>query len=224
MNRLVRNIFVTFVAVALAVSAFAVPKIAIVGDSISQGIGIPEEQRAEFCYPAQLAKILGDSCVIKNCSLRGSNIVAKGFRPYMKQKCYKEALDFKPDVIIILLGTNDGHSRNWAFKNDFEKDYNALLDSFSSLESKPRIIVGLPIPCFSYGNPKRTDGNVLRKEVTPKIEKVAKERNLEVIDFYPIFENRASLLPDTIHPNKEGAKVLAEFLADWLVKNKIVKK
>ena len=51
-----------------------------------------------------------------------------------------------------------------------------------------------------------------------------KERNLEVIDFYPIFENRASLLPDTIHPNKEGAKVLAEFLADWLVKNKIVKK
>ena len=222
-----KNLYVLYALVAAVFCNIVFadsPKIAIVGDSISQGIGIPEKQREKLCYPAQLADILGDACTIKNCSLRGSNVTNKGFRPYMKQKCYAQALDFKPDVVIILLGANDGNPRNWVYKEDFERDYNAIIDSFASLDSKPEIILGIPLPCFRVDDPKSIDGNILRKEVTPIIEKIAKKRKLRTIDFYSLFIDKQTLLPDCVHPNVQGAKLMAEFLADWLVKNGIVKK
>ncbi len=224
MGKSIKKIAAFFCAAVMSTcAAFAATRITVVGDSISQGIGIPEKERAEFCYPAQLGKILEGFCVVENCSMRGSNIVAKGFRPYMKQKCYKRALESKPDVVLVLLGANDGHCRNWKFKDDFERDYNALLDSFANLDTRPQIILGIPLPCFIKGNPKAIDGGVLRNEITPIIEKIAKKRGLKTVDFYALFADKKALMPDKIHPNKEGAAVMAQFLAKWLVENGVVK-
>ena len=86
-------------------------KVACVGNSVTWGYLLPN--RETECYPYQLGKMLGDSYEVKNFGVSGATLLEKGHRPYIIQEFYKEALAYKPDVVVISLGLNDTDPRNW---------------------------------------------------------------------------------------------------------------
>ena len=119
-------------------------KIACVGDSITFGAGIKD--RKNMNYPIQLGKILGEKYEIKNFGNSGSTMLKKGDKPYWKQREFKAALEFNPNIVVIKLGTNDTKPQNWKHGADYFDDYKSMISIFSNLSSKPKIYICLPVP------------------------------------------------------------------------------
>lgn len=178
-------------------------KVACVGDSITQGSGSKGNP-----YPKQLQALLGDKWNVGNFGVSGRTLMDKGDYPYMNEKAYQNALAMNPDVVIIMLGTNDTKQQNWQFKATFYGDYTKLVKSFQELESKPRIYVCRPCPVPGKGGFGITEAGV--QEQIPQIDKLAKEMGIGLIDMHAALEATPELLPDRVHPNAAGAGKMAE--------------
>ncbi len=185
-------------------------RVACIGDSITAGAGV--EGGAKNFYPAVLEKLLGEKYQVRNFGVSGRTLLSKGDFPYIKEKAYQNALAYKPNIVVIKLGTNDVKPQNWKFKDQFEADYTALIKSFQQLDSKPQVFLCVPVPVFGNGNFGITDEPV-RTGVKPKVESLAKELNLPVIDLYKALSDKKDMFPDKVHPNAAGAKVMAETVA-----------
>ena len=190
-------------------------KIACIGNSITFGSGV--ENREVNSYPAQLQKMLGDDYEVKNFGISARTMLRKGDHPYWKEQTYQNALEYSPDIVIIKLGTNDSKPQNWKYKNEFEKDYKDFIASFSKLGSHPRIYLCKPVPVFLTDN-SSISASVVSGEIIPIIEKIAKEENLPLIDLYTPFIGKEYLVPDKVHPNAAGAKLLAETVFKTITK------
>ena len=176
---------------------------ACVGDSITFGSGIAD--RDINSYPAQLARYLGKKWEVRNFGVGGATLLKQGDRPYWSQDAYRQCLGFVPDVVIIKLGTNDTKPQNWAHKSQFVPDYVALLNSFKALGC--RIWICLPVPAF----PARwgISDDTIRQETIPMIRSIAQQTDVPVIDLYQALADHSDLFPDQIHPNAQGAGIMA---------------
>lgn len=185
-------------------------RVACVGDSITFGSGI--ENREANSYPAQLGRMLGKKWDVRNFGVGGATLLKQGDKPYWNQPAFKQALAFVPDVVIIKLGTNDTKPQNWAYKDQFVVDYVAMINSFKALGS--RIWICLPVPAF----PERwgISDAVIVKETIPKIREIAAKADVPVIDLYRALAGRKSLFPDLIHPNAQGAEIMAQTIYQTL--------
>nr|MBR9811343.1 hypothetical protein [bacterium] len=68
-----------------------------------------------------------------------------GNKPYQKFQQFKDALSSNPDVVVMMLGTNDTKPVNWRHSaEDYEADYRDLISDFQKIASKPRIYLCLP--------------------------------------------------------------------------------
>jgi len=190
----------------LLIAACTPTKIACVGDSITYGSGI--KGRDSLAYPQQMQGMLGEKYKIQNFGVSGATMLKKGNKPYWNQPEYQQSLDFKPKLIILMLGTNDSKPINWDnYKNEFEKDYNQMISNFQQLKSKPKIYIGLPPPVIK--NRWGIQKEIVEGELMEILNRIATENNLELIDFYSMLENRDEMIPDNIHPNADGAKQMA---------------
>ncbi len=184
-------------------------KVACIGNSVTFGYGI--ENREVNCYPSQLQKMLGEEYQVGNFALSGATLLTKGHRPYIRNQVFQEALQFEPQIVIIHLGLNDTDPRNWAnYRQDFVGDYSALIDSFRNLSSKPEVWICKMTPIF-HGHPRFKSGT--RDwfwQIQGKIEVIALGKNTELIDFHTPLYSRPDLMPDNLHPNTEGAGILAK--------------
>ncbi|MFP6899847.1 MAG: GDSL-type esterase/lipase family protein [Opitutales bacterium] len=181
-------------------------RIACLGDSITFGASI--KNRQENCYPAQLDRMLGQRATVRNFGVNGATLLKKGDKPYWRQGAYKNAREFKPNLVIIKLGTNDSKPKNWKHKADYVGDYVALIKSFQGLDSQPEVWVCYPVPAYP-GRWGITD-KVMKEEVVPLIDEVAKQSKVKIIDLYAALSDKKSFFPDRVHPNAEGAKVMVE--------------
>ena len=178
-------------------------KVACIGDSISQGAGA----EAGKSYPSQLQEMLGDQWKVGNFGVSGRTLLKKGDFPYWNEAKYQDALKSEPDAVIIMLGTNDTKPQNWKFETEFVADYTELVKSFQALPSKPRVYVCRPCPLPEPGKFGINDKN--NKEWIKRIDKLAKDMDLGVIDMHEALEKHPELLPDKVHPNTEGAGEMA---------------
>ncbi len=196
------------------VKSVAPIKVACIGNSITYGSGI--QDREKQAYPYVLGTLLGNEYEVKNFGVSGRTLLKKGDHPYWNEKAYQNALEFLPDIVIIKLGTNDTKPQNWKYKEDFEKDYSDLIESFTNLPSKPRVIICKPVPAFKlmWG----INDTVIVSQMIPAIEKLAKEKNVEQIDLYTPFKNSSEFFPDGIHPNAKGAELMANEIYKHIVK------
>lgn len=187
-------------------------RIACVGNSITYGYGI--QNREQNSYPARLGQILGEIYEVKNFGVSGRTLLSKGDRPYMKEKAFKDVITYKPNIIIIMLGTNDTKPQNWQHKEDFIPDYKNLVHSFDTLSSKPIIVLCQLVPAFPehWG----INDSTITHEVNPMIVELSKELRLNCIDLHTPFENKPQMFPDQVHPNKEGANLMAWILYEAL--------
>lgn len=179
-------------------------RVACIGDSITQGAGAA----AGKSYPSQLQELLGDSWKVENFGVSGRTLLKKGDHPYWVEKAYQEALKSEPDVVIIMLGTNDTKPQNWKFESEFVADYTELVKSFQALATHPRVYVCRPCPVPEPGNYGINESNV--KAEIKRVDQLASDMRLGGIDMHDALVDRPQLLPDRVHPNTEGAGEMAK--------------
>jgi len=180
-------------------------KVACVGDSITAGSGVKGK---ENFYPAQLGKLLGDGYEVKNFGLSGATLLNAGDKPYMKTGQFTGALAMVPDVVVIMLGTNDSKPQNWGKHEGFVADYKELIAGFKKVNEKVKVYVCLPVPAYppgAYG----IRGEVIEKEELPLVTQAAKETGASLIDLHTALSGHKEMFPDGVHPNADGAGLMA---------------
>ena len=179
-------------------------KLACVGDSITQGVGAA----GGMSWPDQIGKLLGEKWNVKNFGVSGTTLLQSGDSPYQNQAAFKNAKEFAPDVVVILLGTNDTKPQNWKNKEHFVADYTDLVNQFAKLPSKPRVYICYPPYIAGNGNFGINEAGT--KEEIPLVDKVAKATKAGVIDVHGALNGKDTLIPDKVHPNTEGATEIAK--------------
>jgi len=208
-------LFLLSVALLTLVSCKSEPvRVACVGDSITYGHGIKD--RLHDAYPGVLSTMLGQKYDVRNFGVSGTTTMMGTDMPYMNEQAYKDALEFNPQIVTIKLGTNDSKPYNWKESEHFKKDLKTLIESFRALPSKPEIWLCLPVP--AYGHAWSINDSVIYNGVIPYIREVAQEENLPLIDLNTPFQGKRQYFPDTIHPNEEGEKMIAEILFEKIFK------
>lgn len=182
-----------------------VVRVACVGDSITYGAGV--ENREHNNYPAVLGGLLGSRFEVRNFGVSGATLLRKGDKPYWNEAAFRQVTEFDPQVIVLMLGTNDTKPQNWKHGEEFAADLGAMLDHFAGLPAHPKIWVCLPVPVYQtqWGINEAT----LHGEVIPIIERVAKEKNVPTIDLHTALSNCPQYFPDHVHPNAAGAGTMS---------------
>lgn len=103
-------------SLSLLLCAQTKTKVACVGNSVTYGYLLPD--REQNAYPAQLQRLLGEGYEVGNFGHSGATLLRHGHRPYDKLPEFRQALDFKADIVVIHLGLNDTDPRNWPHYSD----------------------------------------------------------------------------------------------------------
>lgn len=195
--------------------------ITCVGDSLTAGHNWPSE-----AYPTFINGSLptGSNAKIINCGKNGASFKTFGqYNPaYNTTTEYQNSLKEQPDIVTILLGTND--ATNWANeKDDFYQDYVDLIHLYQThWDNEPQIIL-LTSPTTKDGNSFGIPNDTIRDEVNPIQRRVAEELELPLIDLRNIFDNYEGGLDALVRPNDgvhfsvEAAKLVAGLIADEIV-------
>ena len=204
--------FIIYLFLTLSVVLYAQQhriKVACIGNSITYGYGLPD--RVTQSYPVQLQKMLGESYQVENFGKSGATLLNKGHRPYMQQDEYHRAIDFAGDIVVIHLGINDTDSRDWPdYRDFFVKDYIALIDSFRVANPEARIMIARLTP-IADRHPRFLSGTRdWHGEIQLAIENVARYAGVQLIDFHKPLYPYPFMLTDAVHPDPEGAFVLAQ--------------
>lgn len=198
--------------------AQAKKKVACIGDSVTKGFGLSNEDS----YPSQLQELLGSAFEVGNFGRNGATLLANGHNPYLKSKELQDALGFQPDIVIIALGLNDTDPRNWPnYQIDFQKDYQQLLNLFRTQNPKTAFYICIMSPIFS-GHPRFLSGTRdWFQQIQQKIREVAASNKVTLVDNHQILSSRIDLFDDYIHPSAEGAQLIAQQLAQYIKPNHI---
>jgi lysophospholipase L1-like esterase len=172
-------------------------KVACVGDSIT----------ANFGYPETLQDLLGKKYLVGNFGLGGTTVTLDGDTPYMYEPVFREAKESQPDIIIIMLGTNDAHPALYKYNGNFVNDYITLVQSFKNLNSKPQIWIVKSPPIVNNGTGLSSE--FFSQNILPKIEEVAQRTGLPLIDAYTPLLGKPEYFIDGVHPTYEGAMMIA---------------
>jgi lysophospholipase L1-like esterase len=206
-----------FFALPLACNPFrsspARIRIACVGDSITEGATLARP--AVESYPARLGELLGDGYQVSGFGVGGATLLRKGDKPWREQPAFSKVEDFEPDIVVILLGTNDAKPHNFGpHGGDFVRDYVALVRELGALPSHPKVLAVSPPPAFP-GKWDIADGPLAR-DIAPRVEQAAREARIGFVDLRAALAGRGALFPDTVHPNAEGARAVAAAVRDGL--------
>jgi lysophospholipase L1-like esterase len=175
-------------------------RIACLGDSITQITP----------YPMDLQTMLGNNSVVGDFGVSGSTVDFDTSKPYLSQAAFKQAESFLPTTVIIMLGTNDARTDNYKQINTFVADYETMISRIQAFSSKPRIFIVEPPPI--YNNSLNLNGTSFAQGVIPRIQQVANALNLPLINVYTPLLNHPEYFPDGVHPNSEGAQVIANII------------
>lgn len=184
-------------------------RVACIGNSITYGMTLND--RKNTCYPAMLQNFLGENYEVKNFGKNGATLLRDGHRPYFSQEEYTQAIDYAGDIVVIHLGVNDTDPRDFPdYGDNFVKDYISLIDSLKKTNPSVRIILANLSPLHSKHYRFKSGTRAWRDSIRNLIPIIADVTGAELIDFGKALEDYPNLFPDGIHPNEEGASILAE--------------
>lgn len=206
------------VACCLMAGAQEKIKVACVGNSITYGSGVAN--REVNAYPVKLQGMLGDAYEVGNFGKPGATLLNKGHRPYTQQQEYKDALAFAGDIVVIHLGINDTDPRNWPnYQDEFIEDYRALIQSFRQVNPKARFLIARMTPLSDRHWRYESGTRDWHEEIQQAIACVAKAEGVQMINFFEPLHPYPYILEDNIHPNAEGAHMLAEIVYKGITGN-----
>lgn len=184
-------------------------KVACIGNSVTFGLTHKNPQLTS--YPSQLQKLLGDKYLVKNFGHSGATLLRKGHNPSNKTKEFDEALNFHPDIVIIHLGLNDTDPRNWPnYRDEFAPDYACLIDTIRKINPSVKIFICRLTPIFSDHPRFKSGTRDWFWQIQELIPQIAKANKTGLIDLHSPLYSRPDLFPDALHPNEEGASIIAK--------------
>lgn len=172
-------------------------RVACVGDSITGGTS----------YPDDLWLMLGSQYVLGKFGVNGATIYLKSDNPWIFTSAFKVAKQFEPQIVIIMLGTNDANPALNQSNADFIQTYSWLVTQFRGLASKPTVWIVKPPPILS--NNAGLDGAFFAQNIIPDIEQVANATGAPVIDIYSAMIGHSAYFPDGVHPGNDGSEAMA---------------
>ena len=186
-------------------------KVACIGDSITWGFTLlcPWKQS----YPALLQERLGEGYEVRNFGYNDASARFDADTPYVRKRVYRDSLAWNPDIVLVMLGTNDTKKRNWD-PEIFRRDYRRIIESYRDLPSHPRVILIAPIRIhLLMGRPLLgLYPETMENGVRPAIREIAADMGLECIDLKDLFTD-SRYCRDGVHPQREGARLLEEAIA-----------
>lgn len=217
---------------------FSDVKITILGDSLTQASNLSEEERLEYAYPVILQEILGCKEVV-NLGVGGSTISTVGDDAMVERR---KEIEYDSDIIIVFGGTNDCLFENkWEY-GELEYDNRMKEDTFcgdcDKLYSKIEyhatrneenycklICINPPSTVLNDAVYAIDPGNMVhQREFAKAINEIAPTYGFEVIDFYNnnILNThdrqvQEAFMPDGIHGNAEGYRIIAEHIASQII-------
>jgi acyl-CoA thioesterase-1 len=170
-------------------------KIISFGDSLTAGYGL----NLEDSYPIQLEKkLLEDNYEVDivNAGISGETSFGNVERAeFIKNQ--------NPDMVVLGIGGNDA-LRGLDVKNTKE-NIEKTIDILQSGESKIKVIL------LKMQSPNNL-GVKYKNDFDAMYENISKSKNIKLVPFIvgEVFLNQDYMLPDGIHPNKQGYKVLID--------------
>ena len=193
-------------------------KVSCVGNSITYGMRLEDRERES--YPVRLQEMLGDRYEVGNFGKSGATLLRHGHRPYFDQEEFRQAMEFAGDIVVIHLGVNDTDPRNWPhFQDEFVGDYLALIDSLRSVNPKARFLIARMTPIGSNHTRFISGTKTWHGQIQEAIETVAEASGAELIDFYEPLYPYPWMFPDAVHPDAEGAGILAKTVYQGITGN-----
>ncbi len=168
-------------------------KVACVGDSITQGLG-------NTPYPNRLGTLLGSGYNVGNFGLWGTTACNNTGRPYTTtaDSPYQNSLDFAPEVVIIMLGTNDGGSDVTVAQADLKTDLTSLIRSYENLDSNPLVVLATSPTAYIDGNKN------VNTVIAPLQRELAEELDIPMVDMHALTANMSEQFQDGLHPSESG--------------------
>jgi lysophospholipase L1-like esterase len=224
-------------------------RVACVGDSITFRGCV---SNANETYVAQLSRLFGPGYDVTNYGNSGKTMLKQGVccksatsnqtsEPcsYWNTSEFHASLESSPDIVTIMLGTNDAKRCNWygpangspeGGGQGYFLDYMDMVEAFSSLPSEPYIYLAVPPPLVNpptHPNdppPFDMDGDVVNDELPVLVPSVAVhfsrkfKTRIGVIDVWSALGGEkgyedSSMTCDGCHPTKAAHAIIARTFA-----------
>jgi acyl-CoA thioesterase-1 len=201
-------------------------RVTCIGDSITEGgaCGSPG-------YVPLLQYYLGDEYVVTNAGKSSMTMLKKGLCndqspcSYWDTDSWQVALSSQPDIVTIMLGTNDAkYPYNWEVKQQEEGDYYALdyvdmIRQLRRLHPVPKIFLMVPPPLLTPGIYDMNETVV--NSIFPKVTRdIATVMDAEIIDLYTAINNEVdsgiSMECDGCHPTAAGNEVIVQTMYPYI--------
>lgn len=182
--------------------------IVCLGDSITYGYKLADPTQESF--PARLQQQSKGKWRVQNFSVNGATVLKNGDIPITAQEVYQKAMDSHPDVVLLMLGTNDTKTSNWEFVDAFLTEYKMLIKRLQELESQPHVIVCSVPPVFIDYDIGINAEHI--EKVNIMIKQAARVMHADYLDIHTSIAFKPSLFIDGIHPNASGAMEIAHLV------------
>lgn len=193
-------------------------RIACIGDSITYGSGVRATRKIDS-YPAKLGRLLGKEYAVRNYGVGGRTLQDEGDYPYRAEKVFLRSQNFLPDIVLIMLGTNDSKPFNWN-ADEYRKQLQEFVEIYRSLPGRPQVYLMTCCAAFCMNGKAEVvyqiNGTIIANEVRDSVIQVAQENKIPVIDIYDITKEHPEYFMDGVHPNVAGNQVIAQTVFDVL--------
>lgn len=197
-------------------------RIACVGDSITYGY--TSANPAANSYPSQLQNLLGDGYAVSNYGKTGYKLMKGGTKSYWGTAEHTNSLNSDPDIVILMLGTNDSKAENWKEKDHFLSDLEEMIMDYQELSSHPTVYVCTsPRMRQDYENMDAKtglDNAVINNEIVPLQKTAVEETGCRLIDVNAFSQEGFTYedFTDYCHPTDAGYQKLAAFIYEELIR------
>lgn len=223
--------FALILVLTFAALIFGAQKIRVtcIGDSITEGGGcVPGS------YTDVLQSMLGANYEVINAGKSSQTMLKKGLCndltpcSYWNTDSWQTALNSKPDIVTIFLGTNDAKYFNWEGIQQNTGDYYALdyvdmIRTVRQVPTSPKVYLIVPPPLYEP-YPFDMNATIINQIYPVLIRDISNVVNTQLVDVYGAFASQqvssSALTCDGCHPTDLGNQIIAQTIADAIVAGK----